>query len=63
MIPKVIQVKPTNDFKVFVYFDDGKIKLFDMGPHLGKGVFKQISKLEDFFDKCTVMNGALAFDF
>jgi hypothetical protein len=62
MVPKVVQVKPTSDFKVFVYFDDGKIKLFDMNPFLNKGVFQQISNATDFIDKCTVMNGALAWD-
>lgn len=62
MIAKVVQVKPTSDFKVFVYFDDGKIKLFDMNPYLGKGVFQQISSLHDFTYKCTVLNGTLAWD-
>ena len=40
MLPSVIQVKPTQDPKVYVYFCDGKIKLFDMKPHLGDGVPK-----------------------
>jgi hypothetical protein len=26
---KVIQVYPTEDYKVYLYFTDGKIKLFD----------------------------------
>jgi hypothetical protein len=62
MLPTVIQVKPTQDFKVYVYFCDGKIKLFDMTPHLGKGVFRQISDIKDFVDKCTVINHTLAWD-
>ena len=47
MIRSVIQVLPKNNFKVYVYFDDGKIKLFDMSH---------------FIDKCTVLNGTLAWD-
>ena len=62
MIRSVIQVLPKNDFKVYVYFDDGKIKLFDMSHLIGKGVFLKISSREDFMEKCTVLNGTLAWD-
>ena len=62
MIRSVIQVLPKNNFKVYVYFDDGKIKLFDMSHLMGKGVFLKISNVEDFIDKCTVLNGTLAWD-
>lgn len=62
MLHTVIQVKPTADFKVYVYFDDGKIKLFDMSHLLGMGVFKQISDIDPFMMKCTVMNKTLAWD-
>lgn len=62
MLPSVIQVKPTQDFTVYVYFSDGKIKLFDMKPHLGKGVFKQVSDIKIFMEKCTVINHTLAWD-
>jgi hypothetical protein len=59
----VIQVFPRNDFKVYVYFSDGTIKLFDMSHLIGKGVFQKISNVKDFTDKCTVLNGTLAWDF
>jgi len=62
MIKKVIQVYPQEDFTVYVYFEDGKIKLFDMNPLLGKGVFKKISDIKDFINKCTVLNNTLAWD-
>lgn len=62
MLHTVVQVKPTRDFKVYVYFDDGKIKLFDMKSLLGKGVFKQISDIDAFLEKCTVLNHTLAWD-
>jgi Protein of unknown function (DUF2442) len=62
MMHTVIQVKPTSDFKVYVYFNDGKIKLYDMSPLIGKGVFKQISDIDTFVEKCTVINNTLAWD-
>jgi hypothetical protein len=58
----VIQVLPTNDFKVYVYFSDGRIKLYDASHLIGKGIFQKISDIKDFIDKCTVMNGTLAWD-
>lgn len=58
----VIQVFPQNNYTVYVYFDDGKIKLYDMTPLIGKGVFKKISEIGSFVDKCTVLNNTLAWD-
>jgi hypothetical protein len=58
----VLQVLPTNDFKVYVYFSDGRIKLYDISHLIGKGVFQKISDIKNFMDKCTVMNGTLAWD-
>ncbi len=62
MLHSVIQVKPTRDFKVYVYFSDGKVKLFDMSPFLGTGVFRQIAQVDVFIEKCTVINHTLAWD-
>ncbi len=62
MLKRVIQVKPNFDFTVYIYFNDGKIKLYDMKPFLNKGVFVQISDVDNFLNKCTVMNGTLAWD-
>lgn len=58
----VNQVIPRNDFKVYVYFNDGKIKLFDMSHLIGIGVFKQISDIDVFIKTCTVLNHTLAWD-
>jgi len=62
MLRSVVQVYPTNDFKVYVYFDDGAIRLYDISPYLNKGVFTKISELSSFKERCTVMNGTLAWD-
>ena len=62
MFCTVVQVKPTRDNKVFVYFCDGKIKLYDMAPYIGKGVFKPLASIDFFIERCTVMNDTLAWD-
>lgn len=62
MFHKVIQVVPTNDFKVYIYFVDGKIKLFDASEIIKKGVFQQLQNIELFKNSCTVLNDTLAWD-
>lgn len=58
----VVQVIPQSDFSVFVYFSDGIIKKYDAKPLLEKGVFKKISDIKVFIERCTVMNRTLAWD-
>ena len=62
MFHEVIQVIPQDDFTVYVYFVDGSIKLFNMKPFIGEGVFRKISSSEVFRSTCTVMNHTLAWD-
>lgn len=62
MIPKVIQVIPQDNFTVYVYFEDGKIVLYDVTPLLSKGVFTKLQDKNIFMHRCTVMNGTLAWD-
>jgi hypothetical protein len=59
---KIIQVIPTSDFLVYVYFEDGKIKLFDMSHLVGRGVFAPLNDLNVFKNKCTILNDTLAWD-
>ena len=58
----VIQVIPRSDFKVYVFFSDGKIKLYDANHLVGRGVFNQISNIDVFINTCTVLNQTLAWD-
>ena len=62
MFHKVVQVYPTEDYQVYVYFINGKIKLFDAKNLLTKGVFQQLQDIKLFIDACTVMNDTLAWD-
>ncbi|GFI05100.1 MAG: DUF2442 domain-containing protein [Lachnospiraceae bacterium] len=36
MFPKVVQVVPMRDYSVYVYFEDGKIVLYDMPQMIEK---------------------------
>jgi len=60
--PEVIQVIPTEDYKVFVYFDDGRIKLFDARELISKGIFAQLQDKNKFIKSCKVLNNTLAWD-
>ena len=60
--PTVVQVIPQNDYTVYVYFDDGKIVLYDVSPKLNKTVFQPLNKIDVFKNTCTILNGTLAWD-
>ncbi|KAB2951163.1 DUF2442 domain-containing protein [Heliorestis acidaminivorans] len=62
MFPKVVQVVPTHNYRVYLYFEDGKIKLFDASKLIEKGVFQQLQDIDVFKSTCTVMNHTLAWD-
>lgn len=61
--PEVVQAVARPDFHIAVYFSDGRITDFDMGPLInGGGVFSSILDTA-IFEKClTVMNGTAAWD-
>ena len=59
--PEVIQVIPTPEYKVYLYFDDGTIRLYDASELIKKGVFKQLQNDNLFITTCTVLNGTLAW--
>ncbi|HHV65403.1 MAG TPA: DUF2442 domain-containing protein [Peptococcaceae bacterium] len=60
--PEVVQVIPTEDYLVYIYFDDGRIKLFDAKELIKNGVFKVLQDKELFTTRCTVLNHTLAWD-
>ncbi len=62
MFHNVLQVVPTNEYKVYIYFADGKIKLFDASELIKKGVFQQLQNIDMFKNSCTVLNDTLAWD-
>ena len=61
-IPRVIQAIPVDDYKVYVYFDDNVIKLYDATGIIQKGSFIPLQDIEKFKKHCTVMNNTLSWD-
>lgn len=62
MIPEIVQVVPMDDYKVYVYFDDGKIVCYDVSDLLEKGAFAVLKNVQIFKDTCTILNDTLAWD-
>ncbi|MBD5474046.1 MAG: DUF2442 domain-containing protein [Lachnospiraceae bacterium] len=62
MVPKVVQVVPTEEHTVYVYFEDGKIVCYDVKPLLEKELFAVLREVENFKRICTIMNDTLAWD-
>ena len=62
MFPKIVQVIPTEEYTVYVYFEDGKIVCYDVKPLLEKEVFAVLKEIEFFMNACTIMNDTLAWD-
>lgn len=62
MFHNVIQVIPYEDYKVYVYFEDGKIVCYDAKPLLEKKVFEPLRNVEIFMNTCTILNDTLAWD-
>ncbi len=62
MFPKVVQVIPMRDYSVYVYFEDGKIVLYDASKLLRMEVFSCLNDIDVFINTCTVMNDTLAWD-
>ena len=63
MTPNIIQVKPTEKYTVYVFFDNGIIKEYSLKEDIESGgVFEKIKDINIFIERCTIMNGTLAWD-
>ncbi len=63
MRPKLFQVMPTDDIRVFLYYDNGEVRVYDCRWILDStGVFEKIKDPIRFRELCTIMNGTLAWD-
>jgi hypothetical protein len=63
MRPKIYGVQPKENRLVHVFFDDGYVRIYDanMLIHRG-GIFQRLNDDVIFYERCTVMNGTLAWD-
>jgi hypothetical protein len=63
IFPKVLQVVPADDYKVYAYLNDGSVRLFDATSLIAKGgVFAPLADMQVFRSAATVMNGTIAWD-
>ena len=61
--PKVLQVVPTDDYGVYVYFNDGSVRLFDAKPLIKPGtVFEPLQDIAFFRTKLAIINDTVAWD-
>lgn len=61
--PNLYQVLPTNDYNVYLYYDNGEIKQYDCSFILdNEKLYNKIININDFKRLCTIMNKTLAFD-
>ncbi|MDR2571592.1 MAG: DUF2442 domain-containing protein [Oscillospiraceae bacterium] len=61
--PKLYQVLPTENHMVYLFYDNGEVKLYDCRWVLEEsGIFAKIHDITIFKELCTIMNGTLAFD-
>ena len=59
---QVVQAVPREDYTIYVYFADGAVKKFDVSHLVGRGVFKALEDVDWYMDRCTVLNGTVAWD-
>ena len=60
MNPRPIQVKPKDDFTLVIRFSNGETRCFDMKPHLGFGVFRELTD-PAYFKQARIENGTVVW--
>ena len=61
--PVVLQVVPTDDFGIYVYFNDGSVRFFDVKPLLKKDtVFEPMMDIVFFKNSLSIINDTVAWD-
>mgnify|MGYP003540528135 CR=1 FL=1 len=58
---KIIKVKPLDDYKLELTFDNNVVKIKDMKPHLKQGVFKSLQSKE-LFNSVRISFGTISWD-
>lgn len=61
MNPRVKEVAPVDNYLVFITFDNGEQRLFDVKPYLDKGIFSQLMDIDAFRTVKPVM-GSIQWD-
>ena len=58
MNPRVINVKPEQNFKLLITFNNGEMKSFDVKPYLEIGIFKELQD-ESIFNSVKPFLGSI----
>lgn len=58
MTPQIAKVDVMPGYKLCVQFGNGESRLFDIGPYLNKGVFKEL-KNEAYLKKVRIISGGV----
>jgi len=48
MNPEVVNVKPTNNYMLHLWFENGEEGILDMKPYLDKGIFRELRDVSIF---------------
>jgi hypothetical protein len=48
MHPRVINVKPENNYMLRLWFTNGEERCFDVKPYLGEGIFRELEDISVF---------------
>ena len=48
MYLSIKEVKPLDEYKLLLTFENNEVRLFDMSPYLGKGIFKELKDKSKF---------------
>lgn len=56
----VVKVLPLKEYKIFVELKNGKKGVFDLGPYLDTGVFKELRN-EHYFKQVFISFGAVTW--
>lgn len=55
------EVKPLEDYKLLITFENNEKRIKDMKPYLEKGVFSKL-KDKEFFNKVKIAYGTITWD-
>jgi hypothetical protein len=58
MNPRIIDVKPENNYMLLLYFSNKEIRRFDMKPYLDTGIFRDL-KNESLFNSVKPVLGSI----
>ncbi len=58
MNPRVLKVRPLEDFRLYIVFDNGEERIFDVSPYLERGIFTEL-KAPSQFNSVRVAEGTV----